>query len=209
MKQRQKSLPSVLGLALMLALTSLRAHAASPAASACPPRVLLSANLAHNANFDVPDAGVPLGSQTCWQSGDPVPPPAAADSWFMHSDNAGARVCSRLVPTTTPGPSGPRMLRVAAGGGEGGVYQNVALDPHKSYLFSVWVFVRTGQVVIQSHTTTGGPVAWSTTQGQWEQLRVCTNALSSTNVLGITNQDLNGGVFFVDRVELHEIPTVE
>jgi hypothetical protein len=76
-------------------------------------------------------------------------------------------------------------------------------------MFSVWVFVRTGQVAIQSNATTGGPVAWSTKKGQWEQLRVCTNSQFSTNTLVVYNQDPNGGTFFVDRAELREIPTLE
>jgi hypothetical protein len=101
------------------------------------------------------------------------------------------------------------MLVFSAGGNEGGVFQNEPLDPVKTYMFSVWVYVRSGQVAIQSNAITGGPVAWSTTHGQWEQLRVCTNSLYGTNALVVYNQDPSGGVFFVDRAELVEIPTLE
>jgi hypothetical protein len=201
-----KRFPTALGLAL--ALTVPAAQGESPAASACPPMSFLSDNLAENASFEVPDAGVPLGTETCWQNGDPTLP-SAADGWFMHSSNDGATVCSRLVSSTAPNSAGTRMLRFTAGGNEGGVFQNLDLDPEKSYMFSVWVFVRTGQVAIQSNAFTGGPVAWSTKHGQWEQLRVCTNSLFSTNSLVVYNQDPAGGAFFVDRAELREIPTLE
>jgi len=101
------------------------------------------------------------------------------------------------------------MLRFIAGGNEGGVYQLTPLPVDKAYMFSVWVLVRRGQVAIQSNGMTGGPVAWSTKRGEWEQLRVCTNSLFSTNLLVVYNQDPNGGEFYVDRVELREIPILE
>src|SRR5262249_20919738 len=167
-------------LCAVVGLYTAHVQAASPAASACPPMFFLSDNLAQNPSFEHPG---PDGPQTCWEQGDPAPPPSAAAEWFMHSSNAGAKVCSRLVPSTTPGPSGARMLRFVAGGNEGGVYQYVTLPPEKSYMFSVWVLVRSGQVAIQSNAITGGPVAWSTKHGEWEQLRVCTNSLFSTNAL--------------------------
>ena len=38
---------------------------------------------------------------------------------------------------------------------------------------------------------------------------MCTNSLAVTDILTIYNQDPAGGVFYVDRVELREIPIVE
>lgn len=38
---------------------------------------------------------------------------------------------------------------------------------------------------------------------------MCTNSLANTDNLVIFNQDPNGGVFYMDRVELREIPTLE
>jgi hypothetical protein len=182
------------------------AQAQSPAASACPPYFFLSGNLASNPSFELP---APPGTPRCWHAGDPTPPLSAAKDWYMHSSNDGATVCSVQQPTTVPGPGGSRMLLVRAGSNEGGVYQGVDLDPTKSYMFSVWVYVHTGHVAIQSNAFTGGPVAWTTKIGEWEQLRVCTNSLFSTNMLVVYNQDPNGGSFLVDRAEVREIPTLE
>ncbi|HEX6738330.1 MAG TPA: hypothetical protein VF310_08670 [Vicinamibacteria bacterium] len=197
---------SIMAAAALAALAG-SAAAQSPAASSCPTYFFLSGELAANPSLETVG---PNGPTTCWNNGDPSPAPSAAADWFMHSSNAGASVCSRLVaPTTVPGPGGSRMLHFRAGGNEGGIYQYVDLPPDKDYMFSVWVFVRRGHVAIQSNAMTGGPVAWSTKIGEWEQLRVCTNSLSSTNMLVIYNQDENGGDFYVDRIELREIPTLE
>ena len=182
------------------------AQAQSPAASACPPYFFLSGNLASNPSFEIPS---PPGTPVCWNAGDPAPPLSAAKGWYMHSSNDSATVCSIQQPTTVPGPGGSRMLLVRAGSNEGGVYQGVNLDPAKSYMFSVWVYVHSGHVAIQSNALTGGPVAWTTKIGEWEQLRVCTNSLFSTNMLVVYNQDPSGGSFLVDRAELREIPTLE
>ena len=193
--------------AALVAASAGSAQAASPAASSCPTQFFLSGQLAQNPSFEVLG---PDGSPTCWEPGDPTPPPSAADGWTMHTSNSGAKVCSALVPSTAPGPAGQRMLVFHAGGNEGGVFQDhLELPPNKTYMFSVWVFVRTGQVAIQSNGGVGGPTAWSTKHGEWEELRVCTNSLFSTNSLVIYNQDPNGGEFAVDRVELREIPTLE
>lgn len=185
------------------------AQAASPAASACPDYFFLSGNLALNPNFETPAAGVPIGTAKCWQNGDPFPVSSAAANWQMHSSNAGAPVCSTLVAGSAPGPGGSHLLAFRAGGNEGGIYQSHALDPKKAYMFSVWVMVRSGQVAIQSRATTGGPVAWTSKIGEWEQLRVCTNSLSNTDMLVVYNQAANGGLFYVDRAELREIPIRE
>lgn len=198
-----------LALALILAAAAGAVAAQSPAASACPPIGFLSDNLAVNTDFETPMDGVPAGSPACWQLGDPVPANSAAAGWQIHTSNAGDPVCTWLLPGGAPGPGGQRAISVRAGGNEGGLYQAQALDPRKSYMFSVWVKVRRGQVAIASRATTGGPVAWSTKLGEWEQLRVCTNSLSNTDLLTVYNQAAGGGSFTVDRVELREIPTLE
>ena len=184
------------------ALSSFAVQAQSPAASACPDQAISPDNLAANPSFELPAVGVPLGEFACWQSGDAVPAQSAAAGWQMHTDNAGARVCSRLMPGGAPGPSGRRMLAFQATSTEGGLYQAQALDPSKAYMFSVWVLVRSGQVVIQSRGFIGGPVAWTSKTGEWEQLRVCTNSLANTDALVVFNQAAGGGTFLVDRVEL-------
>jgi hypothetical protein len=185
------------------------AGAASPAAGSCPDYLFLSGNLEPNPEFGIPQAGIPLGSKTCWQSGGVPLPPAAAADWFMHSNNAGAKVCSTVVNGGAPGSKGAKRLFVTAGGNEGGVYRNVPFVAGKGYMFSVWVFVKSGQVAIQSSATTGGPVAWSSKTGEWEQLRVCNNSQFGADQLVIYNQAETGGKFYVDRVEFREMPLRE
>jgi hypothetical protein len=204
-----QQLRSAAALTACLGLCLTAAQAASPAASACPPQALIGGNLANNPSFELPTLGVRVGASVCWRGGQALPARSAAAGWLMHTDNAGSRVCSRLLDGSAPGPGGQRMLAFQAGAAEGGIYQSHALDPTRAYMFSAWVLVREGQVAIQSRNMVGGPVAWTTTQGQWEQLRVCTNSLANTDALVIYNQAPGGGTFLVDRVELREIPVLE
>ncbi len=185
------------------------ASAASSAASSCPDYFFLSGNLEPNPEFEIPQAGVPLGTQTCWQSGDLPMPVAAAADWFMHSNNVGAKVCSTIVKGGRPGSKGAKRLFVTAGGNEGGVYRNVPFVPGKGYMFSVWVYVKSGQVAIQSSATVGGPVAWTSKTKEWEQLRVCNNSQFGADQLVIYNQAGAGGKFYVDGAEFREIPLRE
>jgi hypothetical protein len=200
-----------LAAASILALAAASATAQSPAASQCPGYSISETNLAANPGFETPARPVAVGEATCWRHGDPLPASSAAAGWLMHTSNDGARVCSRLVDSTTPGPNGRRMLAFRAGGNEGGIYQDVRgiVDPARAYLFSAWVFVRSGKVGISGTGTVGGPAAFTTKIGEWEQLRVCTNSRAVTDILTIYNQDPAGGSFFVDRIELREIPIVE
>ena len=200
-----------LAAASALAVTSSVAVAQSSAASQCPGYSISPTNVAVNPGFERPAANVPVGDTTCWQIGDPLPSNAAAAGWQMHTSNDGARVCSRLVDSTTPGPNGRRMLAFRAGGNEGGIYQDVRgiVDPARAYMFSAWIFVRSGKVVMSGTGNVGGPAAFTTKIGEWEQLRVCTNSRAVTDILSIYNQDAAGGTFLVDRVELREIPIVE
>ena len=185
--------------------------AQSPAASACPGFSISPTNVAINPGFELAAANVPMGKTTCWQNGDPLPTNSAAAGWLMHTSNALVRVCSRLIDSTTPGPNGRRMLAFRAGGDEGGIYQDVrgVVDPARAYMFSAWVFVRSGKVGMSGTNVVGGPAAFTTKIGEWEQLRVCTNSRALTDILSIYNQDPAGGTFFVDRIELREIPIVE
>jgi hypothetical protein len=186
------------------------AGAVSPAATACPDYFFLSDNIALNSDFETPTPGVPVGSTTCWMSGDPTPPPSAADQWLMHSSNSSATVCSTLVPSTVPGKApGGKMIRFRAGGNEGGIYYNAGVPAGHAYMFSAWVKVLRGQVALQPNGGNLGPVSWTSKIGEWEQLRTCTNSTGVTDLLVIYNQDPAGGVFEVDRVELREVPIRE
>ena len=206
--------PLLLAAASALAVASSAALAQSSAASQCPRFSISPTNVAVNPGFELAAANVPMGSQTCWQNGDPQPMNSAAAGWQMHTSNQLVRVCSRLIESTTPGPNGRRMLAFRAGGDEGGIYQDVRgiVDPARTYMFSAWVFVRSGKVGMSgtnSDAPNGYPSAFTTKIGEWEQLRVCTNSRAVTDILSIYNQDPAGGTFFVDRIELREIPIVE
>ncbi len=200
-----------LAAASALALACATAMAQSSAASQCPGFSISPTNVAANPGFELPAPSVPSGESTCWRNGNPLPANAAAAGWLMHSSNDGARVCSRLVDSTAPGANGRRMLAFKAGSNEGGIYQDVRgiVDPARAYMFSAWVFVRNGKVGMSGTNGVGGPASFTTKVGEWEQLRVCTNSRAVTDILTIYNQDPAGGTFFVDRVELREIPIVE
>jgi hypothetical protein len=201
----------LLAAASALALVSSAAVAQSSAASQCPGFSLSETNLAVNPGFELPARPMQAREATCWQNGDPLPANSVAAGWQMHTSNSGAKVCSLLIESTTPGPSGRRMLAFRADGNEGGIYQDVRgiVDPARAYLFSAWVYVLAGKVGISGTNSPGGPSSFTTKLGQWEQLRVCTNSRAVTDILSIYNQDAAGGRFFVDRVELREIPIVE
>ena len=96
------------------------------------------------------------------------------------------------------------MLKFQAGGNEGGIFQGIPNTAGKTYMFSAWVKVMKGQVALQSSAGNTGPVSWSTKHGEWEELHVCTDSSGATDTMVIYNQDPNGGVFYVDRVELRE-----
>ncbi|HEV8692176.1 MAG TPA: hypothetical protein VGQ91_17860 [Ideonella sp.] len=199
-------IPSLPPRALALAAAALLASAAqagSPASIYCPPIGFVTGNTAMNADFEVAQPGVPVGTETCWtpRSGSVD---SAAKNWTMHSSNQGDKVCSTLVPSNAPYAKGSLMLKFKAGGNEGGVFQLIPNNAGKTYMFSAWVKVSKGQVAMQSNGGPGGPVAWSTKHGEWEELRVCTDSTGVSDSMVIYNQDPNGGQFYVDRVELRE-----
>jgi hypothetical protein len=188
------------------ALLATPVQAAPAAATICPPFSFPSTtNLASNPSFE--KVG-PNGSPTTCPAPCHATPPSAAASWNMHSSNPGDFVSSRLEATTVPAGTGPsgltRMLHIVSGGNEGGVFQILRSPPQK-IMFQVWVYVRSGHVVIVSAANPSGPAAWSTKKNQWEELRVCTDGTVDTNFLGIFNEDPAGGDFFIDRVEARKI----
>lgn len=168
-----------------------------PPGTACPPYFFVNnVNYAVNPSFEVGPG------YAAWPPG---PMSSAATGWFMHTSNGGAPIVTQLVPTTAPPPAGGRMIAVRAGGNEGGIYQNV-VTPAK-VMFSAWVFVNRGHVVIGTHALVSqGPYAWSTKVGEWEQLRVCTDGSFPPGWFFIYNQDPTGGSFHVDKVEIRAIP---
>ena len=170
-----------------------------PPGTACPPYFFLNnINYSVNPSFEV---GPGFAS---WPPG-PTPTPSAATGWYMHSSNDSATVMTQLVPTNVPGPGGSRMLLVRAGSNEGGVYQ--ILNTPAKVMFSAWVKVNVGKVVIGTHAMVNqGPYSWSTKIGEWEQLRVCTNGSFPPGWFFIYNQAVGGGSFYIDRVEIRAIP---
>lgn len=196
-----KYAPSCLATSLLLFAAT--AQAGSPASIYCPPIGFITGNTAVNASFETAQAGVPVGTETCWtpRAGSTN---SAAANWTMHSSNDGDKVCSTLVPSNAPGAGGGVMLKFKAGGNEGGVFQSIPTVPGKTYMFSAWVKVAKGHVAMQSSGGNTGPVSWSTKHGEWEELRVCTDSTGATDTMVIYNQDPNGGIFYVDRVELRE-----
>jgi len=187
------------------------------AAGECPPygfrdSANLPTNLAQNPSFEV--AGQ-KGTANCpypclAPSDDPSKfRESAAANWRISTDNMKSAVFTRLVPTTVPHgtdpPHGQRMLRIRAKGGEGGVVQHLQ-NPPKFMMVSVWVYVRSGFVLLQPHGGAGPVSSWSTKKNQWEQLRVCTDGTVGTDDIVIVNQDPNGGDFDIDRAEARHMP---
>lgn len=168
-----------------LALACAAATAQSSAASHCPDFSTSPTNVAVNPGFELPAADTRAGEAVCWQIGDPPPASSAA--------------------------AGRHMLAFRAGASEGGIDQDVRaiVEPARAYMFSAWVFVRNGKVGPSGTHVVGGPASFTTKVGEWEQLRVCTNSRAVTDILPIYNQDPAGGTFFVDRIELREIPIIE
>jgi hypothetical protein len=171
---------------------------AIPAAAQCPPLSFVTGiNLATNPSFE--KGGPP---QT-WPPGNAQ---SAAAGWWMHSSNDSATVISSRIQTTVPGPGGTKMLAFKAGGNEGGVYQIIPNSP-KKVMFSVWVKVMVGRVVIGANGMVNEtPYSWSTKIGEWEQLRVCTDGTYNTGYFFIIQNLPTGGLFYADRVEIKEIP---
>lgn len=199
---------TVLAAALATVLGAAPAMAAATAAAICPPFSFANAvNYALNPSFE--DVGAAGPTSTC-PSPCVITKPSAASNWTMHSDNIGSAVSTSLVsPSTVPPGTGPaagaRMLRVTAGGNEGGVFQSIVQPPTGRVMITAWVYVIEGKVSMTMNTNNLGPAAYSTKTGQWEQLRICDALGVPNDVLAIYNQipaAQGGGEFFLDRVEI-------
>jgi hypothetical protein len=192
---------------------AIAAHAASGPSTGvsgpqrdCPPTAFVNnTNLAVNPSFEL--GGPPVS----WPPG-PAPVQSAATGWFMHTDNLGSPITSARVTTNVPGPGGTKMLHYTSGGIEGGVYQTIVNPPAKM-MFSAWVRVIKGQVLLSANNGTTGPYAWTEKKatkalpnGEWEQIRVCTDGTVPTGFLVLWNEAAGGGDFYVDRVEARELP---
>jgi hypothetical protein len=189
------------------------AQAAPSAATICPPgNFITPINHADNPSFETVGAN---GNPSICPFPCTAPQESAAANWTIHSDNFGAAVTTRLEPLSVLDPrrepygTDPlrqrRMLHIIPDGGEGGVYQLHRTSPAR-IMFQVWVYVRSGHVVVQANGGNLGPAAWSTKKNQWEELRVCTDGTVPTNLLVVYNEDPAGGNFFIDRAEAREIP---
>ncbi len=196
---------SILALTLTIATLAMpSAGRAEPGAANICPQITISPtapqNLAQNPGFEISCNPASCTEGNCGAS--------AALHWRLHAgDHQGAfTTTSCVTPSQVPEKGGQKMLRVTTNGPEGGVWQ--ALTPSsKNTMLSVWVRVRTGQVVIQLHTNElqaggPGPKAWSTKQGEWEQLRICSADGVNVDRIVIYNQDLRSSIFDIDRVEV-------
>jgi hypothetical protein len=181
---------------------ALSSHAAvaQVAADVCAPFGFLNdTNHALNPSFETADRGGTNHS--------------AAAHWFVHTDNFGSPVTTQLTVTTVPHGTDPgegtRMIHIAAGGSEGGVYQLLPAElAHSKLMVSAWVNVKKGHVAMQLGSFVGGPAGWSTKHGQWEELRLCSNGnpdAPAQDAVAIYNEDPNGGLFDIDRVEVREM----
>ena len=169
----------------------------------CPPFTPPSGpNLLANPDFEIVG---PCGGFTWWfQNQGNCGTNSAADVWQTHSSNQGALLRTTSVASTLPIGGQARMLRIIAGGNEGGVFQSVPLGPVK-VMASVWVFVRRGHVVLGTDFATVGRYSWNTKVGEWELLRVCTDGSFSVDGFFVYNEDPAGGDFVIDRAELKAI----
>jgi hypothetical protein len=197
--------------AAAMAVASPWAHA-DPAATFCPPVNFANGmNLAKNPSFEIMGPKGPSTSGPPWPTSPSVTIPSAAADWFVHSDNYAARVTTKWVNTMVPGGTNPargnKMLHIVAKGGEGGVHQRFSQPPApRTLMFSAWVFVKSGRVVVQPHSGGGGPAAVSSPYhlNQWVQLRACTDSAKPDTMIIIWSYQ-GGAEFFIDRVEVREV----
>jgi hypothetical protein len=184
-------------------------HLSAQCVNSCPPySPPTGPNLLKNPDFDVvgPCGAFTWSSQA--NSGCPSnPSSSAAADWTTHTSNSGDYISTQMVPSTLPIGGGSRMLRVLQRqGNEGGIYQPLPPGLTK-VVASAWVFVRRGRVILQANGGATGPSSFNSKYGEWEQLRVCVDIANGTpiNWFLVYNQDLAGGDFDVDRVEVKVI----
>lgn len=173
-------------------------------AGSCPDYVLPGGpNLLRNPDFELTG---PCGLSTWWLGPNlhNCGVRSAARDWTIHSSNDDDPVWTTHLPSTLPIGGGARMIRIQAQGNESGVFQPLP-GGLKKVIATVWVYVRTGRIVLGVQAMTIGPYAWSTKVNQWEQLRVCTNGAVPVDTFFVYNENPAGGDFYVDRAELKAI----
>lgn len=158
---------------------------------------LVAANLVQNPNFEVVGANGVLVNLP----GAPAPFESPAKSWFLHTSNNNAPLSSRMLPSD--GPNAPRMIEIRCGGNESGVFQKFNPNGHKKVIVTAYVKVVTGQVQLgvgvdgfTSQAVAVGPT------NKWEKLSFITDGTKLNNWVWVYNQNPNGGLFFVDFVEV-------
>jgi len=132
---------------------------------------------------------------------------SAAAHWTMHTSNDRATVTTELVKTNRIG-GGATMLHVIAGSNEGGVYQLFDRDDHgpMRVVASVWVYVRSGRVVLATGNEGRTPTyALSTATGRWEQLYACSDGKETNNWFVIYSTAVGGSEFFVDSARVSAV----
>ncbi len=175
--------------------------------NACPPPEFdaNASNLLRNSSFE--EAG-PRGRSASFPGRDGAEDDArsAAAHWTMHTANP-ATVTTRLVKSQRLG-TGALMLHISAGSNEGGVYQLFARDDHgpRRVVASVWVFVRRGRVVLATGNEGITPYSsFSTTTGQWEQLRLCSDGTTTNNWFVVYSTAVEGSDFYVDMARVSKV----
>jgi hypothetical protein len=163
----------------------------------CPPTIcsnIAHPNLLQNPSFEI--VGV-NGPSTYWSGPMPFPfPESAAAGWGMHNDNFGCGIKTNLVPSTRPG-GGMYMIAVKAGGVETGILQTLPSNPNP-IVASVWVYVKSGFVIMQTSAGSLGPYAKSTKLNDWELLQLYNDGSTPVDYYSILNQSPGGGAFYAD-----------
>jgi hypothetical protein len=161
---------------------------------------LPAANLVDNPNFETVGANGVLVNLP----GAPAPFESPAKFWFLHTSNNNAPVSSRMMPSD--GPNAPRMIEVRCGGNEGGVYQKFNPSGNKNVRVTAYVKVLSGQVQLgvgvdgfTSQAISVGPT------NKWEKLSFVTDGTKLNNWVWVYNQNPNGGLFYVDFVEIEPV----
>ena len=174
-------------------------------ALACPAFSPPGPNLLQNPDLETVG---PCGPATWWKMGVGSCPgnltASAAQGWTTHSSNQGALIKTSLVTSSLPIGGLTKMLHIVTGGNEGGVFQ-LAPTGLTKIMFSAWVFVRTGHVLLLANSNNTGPYSWNSKVGEWELLRICTDGTVPVNLIGVLNVDAAGSDYFLDRLELRTI----
>lgn len=185
---------ALLAIPLALPITS---PAGTITADGCPPIIcsnIANPNLLANPSFEVIGAN---GPSTTHSGALPFPfPESAAAGWSVHNDNFGCFIRTKLVHSTRPG-GGMYMIAVSAGGVESGILQTLPPNP-SPIVASVWVYVKSGFVILQTSAGSLGPYSKSTKLNEWELLQVYNDGSTPVDYYSILNQAPGGGVFYAE-----------